>query len=617
VYLLDTTLRDGSYIVNFSFSLDDTYELCFFLDQSGIDFIEIGHGLGIGKGKGKDTPLPYPEVEYFIAAKKAIKNAKWGVFFIPGIGDFEDIDSLVEYGASFIRIGVDSTNIDKGIEYIKYAKDKGLIVFLNLMKTYSISPNNLSNVLKDKKYLEDYIDVLCIVDSSGGMVNKNIQEYIDAIRKVFKHIEIGFHGHNNLDMANSNSLYALENGVNVIDVSLGGLGRSAGNTISESFVLLLNKLNITKKYNYRLLMELSENMINPYIKNVEKNKISYISGFADFHSSLYLKISHFSKVYNIEEIDLIIEISNVGSNDLTDDLLIEKAKELSYLNNKENHAFTIQTHAKVNEIQDLYKKVVIKSKKNSKLSFINFVKTDNLRMTGLIHMNEDAIFTSVSYSTTEELKLFTEDIPTGINFLYISTNNLSEQKLLIELFNKKVIFYNDDKFKIYSILSYMKNLFFQNEIVKLEISGSNFLSEQFRHEINKIENYIIVSESADILILFETINDNDAILNYKYVLDTNIGLVDLNKLTKCDDYKYNVYRVDMIDMIPKFAVLDYRRFKEIDKCLKVEENKTFVSSGLVGKNGDIVVDNVENPKLVHGVADGKGFLTTLIDENNI
>lgn len=46
IKILDTTLRDGSYSVNFSFTNGDVSSICQGLEKSGIEFIEIGHGLG-------------------------------------------------------------------------------------------------------------------------------------------------------------------------------------------------------------------------------------------------------------------------------------------------------------------------------------------------------------------------------------------------------------------------------------------------------------------------------------------------------------------------------------------------------------------------------------------
>lgn len=46
--VLDTTVRDGSYAVNFQYTDDDVRRIVGDLDAAGIPYIEIGHGVTIG-----------------------------------------------------------------------------------------------------------------------------------------------------------------------------------------------------------------------------------------------------------------------------------------------------------------------------------------------------------------------------------------------------------------------------------------------------------------------------------------------------------------------------------------------------------------------------------------
>ena len=53
IEILDCTLRDGSYVLDFNFSLLDTYLITKVLFESGVNYVEIGHGLGLGASKKK------------------------------------------------------------------------------------------------------------------------------------------------------------------------------------------------------------------------------------------------------------------------------------------------------------------------------------------------------------------------------------------------------------------------------------------------------------------------------------------------------------------------------------------------------------------------------------
>ncbi len=53
-------------------------------------------------------------------------------------------------------------------------------------------------------------------------------------------LKLGFHGHNNIQMALANSLAAIGEGAQYIDASYYGMGRGAGNTPLELLLPLIN-----------------------------------------------------------------------------------------------------------------------------------------------------------------------------------------------------------------------------------------------------------------------------------------------------------------------------------------------------------------------------------------
>ena len=122
VKVLDVTLRDGSYVIDFQFTEQDTAIICSLLESAGIDWIEIGHGVGLnGSNKGYGTAACSDE-EYIQAASENLKHAQWGTFFIPGIGTFDDIKMAASYKMPFIRVGTNITDFKKAIPYIELAK---------------------------------------------------------------------------------------------------------------------------------------------------------------------------------------------------------------------------------------------------------------------------------------------------------------------------------------------------------------------------------------------------------------------------------------------------------------------------------------------------------------
>ncbi len=325
VNLLEVTLRDGSYAINFSFSAQDTAILCKELEDVGMKYIEIGHGVGLnasnqGYGKAAQT-----DEEYMIAAEKTLKKSKYGMFCIPGIARLEDIDLAHRHNMGFIRIGTNITEVRKSEEYIKRAKKYKMFTAANYMKSYALPPEKFAEQVKlSVKY---GVDMIYIVDSAGGMFADDIEKYYKAVRKVTD-LPIGFHGHNNLGLALSNSIAAADMGMEFVDSSLQGLGRSSGNAATEILVAALIKRGYDLKINFLKLLEIGQTYSQPLLTNKGIMTLDVVSGFAEFHSSYMPHIQKCSAKHSIDPAELIIEICKVDKVDMDLDTLEKVAKRI-------------------------------------------------------------------------------------------------------------------------------------------------------------------------------------------------------------------------------------------------------------------------------------------------
>lgn len=324
--LLDTTLRDGSYVNNFNINAKTTFEVASKLDDIGFHFIEIGHGLGMNATSFPSMRGVCTDIEWMKAAVKSVKKNKWGMFFIPGIGRFEDIDIASEYGMDFIRIGANANEFDKALPYVEYAKKKGLIVNTNFMKTYAVNSDQILEIAK--KCENSGSDLNCIVDSAGCMLPESVEEYVNKL-KIGTKIPIGFHGHNNLGMAISNSLAAIHAGADVIDTTLRGLGRSAGNTVTEIFLCVLERYGFQHDFDLFKIYDVSEKYIDKILNNyIQVNSLSIISGFTKFHSSFTKRVDDIAKIYEIDPRKLITELCKIDIIDAPEDLLHKLSKKI-------------------------------------------------------------------------------------------------------------------------------------------------------------------------------------------------------------------------------------------------------------------------------------------------
>jgi 4-hydroxy-2-oxovalerate aldolase len=325
VNVLDTTLRDGSYAVDFRFTAADTARICRGLDAAGFHYIEIGHGLGLraherGHGRAAAT-----DEEYLRAARGACTKASYGMFCIPGIAILDDVEIAADHGAGFIRLGTDVSDVAKMQPFVRLAKQRGLLVCANLMKSYAVGADNFARAVRQ---CESYgADVVYLVDSAGCMFPEEVSRYVLAVRDVSS-VSLGFHGHDNLRMAVYNSLRMLDMGAVVIDGSLQGLGRSAGNAMTEVLIAALHRRGQAREIDLFRTFEVGDNCVRPILTECGIVPLDVVAGFAGFHSSFLPKVQRVAARHRVEPARLIIELCKVTRTDADEDLLERLAGDL-------------------------------------------------------------------------------------------------------------------------------------------------------------------------------------------------------------------------------------------------------------------------------------------------
>lgn len=324
IEILECTLRDGSYEIQFSFSSEDTYIYTKMLANAGFRKIEVAHGVGLGASSKKYGISKETDIDYINAAVKAAPHAKIGVFFIPGIGTEKDLLQAVSAGLGFIRIGTNSTETENGHKFLKLAKKHGLEVSYNFMKSYAISPAEL---LERAKPIVDFgCDVLCVVDSAGCMLPEQVKQYTSSL--ISTNAKVGFHGHDNLSMALTNILAAIEEGATVVDSSLQGMGRGAGNAQTEVLVELLHQYGYQTGVDLFKVLSAGEQFRKAWNYTKGKTALDIIIGKAKFHSS-FLKL--FQNIANEQQVDLhhlILEVSKIDVVHPTELLIRNVAKKM-------------------------------------------------------------------------------------------------------------------------------------------------------------------------------------------------------------------------------------------------------------------------------------------------
>lgn len=327
--ILDVTLRDGSYELDFQFSEQDEIEVGLALERAGIEYIEIGHGQGLNASSPQHGVAKCTDEQYLVAAQEHIHRSKYGFFCIPGIARLEDLNLLKKHGGSFVRVGAnaDLKSQRETIPFIEKAKDLGLMVFANYMKTYCAEPDIFEQCVKisDKAGA----DVLTIVDSAGCMFPEDIKFYYDMIKNTAtRDIAVGFHGHDNLGYSVYNTIYAATLGCQYIDTSLQSLGRGAGNASTEQVIAVLQKKYGDQSYSLPDLMQFSENYLRPMVKFKGVSGLDTYCGIAGFHSGYMNSIRKMAAEFGVSPYSLIVAYCEHDRIYMNEGLLRNIAEEL-------------------------------------------------------------------------------------------------------------------------------------------------------------------------------------------------------------------------------------------------------------------------------------------------
>ena len=263
VYLIDDTLRDGMHAVHEQLTAAQKAQIAGLLDQSGIFGLEFGHGMGLGAQTSAYGPAADTDEAYLTAVLPMLRQVKSIALYLPGIGQQGDLQNVLDTAVDMVRVAVragESQLADAALSKVKRC-GKLAVGFMMMSSTCSAAV-----LAQEAGRLSSYgADIVYITDSAGAMLPNEVKEAVLAIRQAHPQVQIGFHGHNNLGLAITNSLTAIEAGATYIDCTLRGLGAGAGNTPTEILALLLHRMGGNDSLDWKQLLHIAETFIDPLL----------------------------------------------------------------------------------------------------------------------------------------------------------------------------------------------------------------------------------------------------------------------------------------------------------------------------------------------------------------
>ena len=282
VQITDCTIRDGGYLLNKN--SDETFvrEIIFGLTDAGIDFIETGflqdkvNGETIVYHNSKDIVKYLPQDKKGSNYLGFCDNSRYSP---------ENLDDYDGKSFKWLRISFAKHEIEDSLKFCKAAQDKGYYVQFNPMDSISYTTEERAaliekvNIVKPKAF--------SIVDTFGAM-------YLDDVREIFTQFDSLLDKGLSCALAEVMAEMAEKSGRDVIiDGSLFGMGRGAGNAKTELLVDFLNK-RFGKHYDIPVLLETIQKYIIPLTETVHwgYDLPMYICG---------TKHSHVDNVYHLKD----------------------------------------------------------------------------------------------------------------------------------------------------------------------------------------------------------------------------------------------------------------------------------------------------------------------------
>lgn len=327
IYLVDTTLRDGSHSVSHQYTKEKTRSIAKGLNDSGIDFIEISHGDGLsGSSQNYGWGL-FTDRERLEAARDVITRSNLTVLLLPGIGTVEDLKMAKSCGANTVRVATHITEADVGEQHIRIAKELGMTAVGFLMMAHMASAEKL---VEQAKLFESYgADIVYVADSAGTMLPNQVKERVAAVKQAVS-VPVGFHAHNNFGLAIGNDLSAIEAGATYLDGTLRGLGAGAGNAPIEELAAVLDKagydIGNTDIYE---LMDVAEAEMKDIVKDSNITTSSLMIGYAGVYSSFLIHTRRAAERFGLNPRDILVELGRRKMVGGQEDMIIDVAYELS------------------------------------------------------------------------------------------------------------------------------------------------------------------------------------------------------------------------------------------------------------------------------------------------
>lgn len=268
ISLLDCTLRDGGYVNDWHFGSKAIYHIVKKMVLSGVEYLELGFVRDCEYNPDYSLFNGNTSVSGMITPKNP------GVKYVGMIDmgrpiPLKKLGERTKEGFDLFRVIFKKDKIEEACGYIGRLRGLGYEVFAQAVGTNGYSDGEWIDLICRFNALP--IQAFYIVDSFGLMKKRDFLRYAEiADHNLRKDVILGYHSHNNMQQAMENASSMTEMNLKrdiVIDASVYGMGRGAGNLNMELFAAYMNE-NFGRSYRIEPMLEI----IDEYLDAIHKEK---------------------------------------------------------------------------------------------------------------------------------------------------------------------------------------------------------------------------------------------------------------------------------------------------------------------------------------------------------
>lgn len=262
INILDCTLRDGGYVNDFEFGKREICSIIRKISESKIDIIECGFLKSGAEDKNRSLFSSVEAITPYLGKK----NPSLMYVAMIAYGDIsdEEISERSEDGIDGIRLTFHNHQIDEAVILGKKLMKKGYKVFMQPVGTISYTDMELLALIEKINEMNPF--AFYIVDTMGTIYKSKLMGlFYMADSNLNPSIYIGYHSHNNLQLAFSNAQALIDMPTKrniIIDSSVFGMGRGAGNLCTELITQYINE-NVEERYDIIPVLEIMDDYIMP------------------------------------------------------------------------------------------------------------------------------------------------------------------------------------------------------------------------------------------------------------------------------------------------------------------------------------------------------------------